>query len=114
MMLICLTACITVKAEDSIDKVISGFDSNGLWMNGIFSPISLPETAKPEEVIQAALLEYRKKDLPCVTLEIKKVKIESIGSRIEYMAARVKIQSTERVVLFRYEGEKIGWWSRTY
>lgn len=113
-MLICLTACITVKAEDSIDKVISGFDSNGLWMNGIFSPISLPETAKPEDVIQAALLEYQKKGLSCVTLEVRNMKIGNMGYRVEYMAARVKIDSTERVVLFKYKDKEIGWWSRVY
>jgi len=110
-MLICLTAYITVKAEDSIDKVVSELESHEHWRRGIFSPISLPETAKPEEVIQAALHQYRNQNLACVTLEIRKVKI---GNLIDYMAARVSIQSTEKVVLFRYEGEKIGWWSRIY
>lgn len=109
-----LPGCALTADRDPIKAVAAGFDTHGEWRNGIHSSILLPKSAKPEEIIRDALNTYRKKNFQFEVLEIRKIKIGHIGSRSEYMAARVKVQSTERVVLFTYEGEKSGWWSKVY
>jgi hypothetical protein len=92
--LLFLSACAIFGGGDAIDRRIGGFDRHGLWANGIFSPIRLPASSKPEEIIQAALEACGEKDAQWRILEIRKVKIGNLGSRIEYMAAIIKIQST--------------------
>jgi len=114
LLVVFISGCASASDRDPIKAVVAGFDNYGEWQNGIFSPILLPESAKPEEVIREALNRSGRKDFQFQVLEIRKIKVGSIGARVDYMAARVKIKSGEKVVLFRYFVEESSWWSRIY
>ena len=113
----CLAACGSHRAVDSIDRLVARMeDGKTIWLNGPYTPISLPADAELRAVVEAAIADYRKQGVVCAVLEVKDVEVRDgpAEKRIKCSAARVAIDSKERVVLFLYQGPKIGWWARVF
>ncbi|MFA5393731.1 MAG: hypothetical protein WC081_05575 [Candidatus Ratteibacteria bacterium] len=106
-----LVGCATIP--DPIDRLTANYSaSHGLWENGAFPILDLPETTLPEQVIKR-IFEMTGFDKGYVTnyriLKIRQVHIQ--GSLPDlYTAALVQTNFGEKIVLFKYEGS--GWWSR--
>jgi len=107
-----LVACASSPPHDPIKELSVHLEtSHTIWLNGIYQPIELPGGAPPERILEAYL-----HGTPYRTTEIRKVKIRNGIDRdpTECIAASVKIESREAVVLMKYDGEKIGWWVRLF
>jgi len=42
---------VTNLATNQIDRLVARLSSDGMWQNGLFKPVDLPQSASPEEVI---------------------------------------------------------------
>jgi hypothetical protein len=107
-----LVGCATTAA-DPIDQLVTRLSTppqSGLWQNGLFPIIKLPATASTNEVL-AKVLE-RQVDSYKV-LKIRQVHIPGNLPDL-YTAVLIQTSAGEKIVLFKYEGEAVGWWSRIY
>jgi hypothetical protein len=115
IVVLCLTSCAT--KPDPIDRLASDFSSShGLWENGAFPMLGLPATASTEEVV-AKTFKMTGFDKGHVTsykiLKIREIHIQ--GSLPDlYTAVLVQTDFGEKIVLFKYVGSSVGWWSRVY
>lgn len=110
-----LVGCATMP--DPIDRLVAGFSaSHGLWENGVFPVLGLSETVLPEQVIQRtfAMTGFEKGHVTSYKiLKIRQVHIPG-GLPDVYTAAIVRTDFGEKIVLFKYAGPTVGWWSRVY
>ena len=98
-----LVGCATIS--DPIDRLAVDYSaSHGLWENGMYPILGLPETALPEQVIKR-IFEMTGFDKGHVTnyriLKIRHVHIQ--GSLPDlYTTALVQTNFGEKIVLFKY------------
>jgi hypothetical protein len=111
-----LVGCAT--ASDPIDHLAADlFSTHGFWRNGLSQGIHLPETAKPEQVVEQffkiSYFEHGKVTNYTI-LKIRKVHIQYCEP--EYTAVLVQTNFGEKIVLFRYEPKSpdLGWWNRVF
>jgi len=102
--------------SDPIELLIKRLSKNPLWQNGEFPKIELPSTATIEQVA-SKVFQMISFDQGRVTsykiLQIKKVQISgSLPDR--YTTVLVQTNLGEKIVLLKYGGETLGWWSRVY
>ncbi len=102
---------------DPIDNLVTNLSSShGMWINGIAPIIELPETATTEQVVER-VFKMTGFDEGQVTrfkiLETRTVHIQGSVPDL-YTAVLVETKFGEKIVLLRYEGKTIGWWSRVY
>ncbi len=103
-------------AEDPIARLSEELSKNPLWINGEFPSIMLPATAKPEEVIKECfkMTGFARGHVTDFEIkEQKKIKIKG-GHPEGYSVARCESDLGGKIVLFRYESPKVGWWTRVY
>lgn len=98
------------KAEtDAIDRLIVRLERprDGMWVNGMWSTLALPQTAKPAELI--AGLKY----LQCEKIDESRA-IEIDGE--PFTAIRIEAAGGEKIVLLRYTNTSRGgeWAAREY
>jgi hypothetical protein len=100
---------------DPIDRLAARLASTPLWNNGLSPQIDLPPTAATDEVV-AAVFERVSFDQGRATRhETLRTKPVSIGGDPrEYVAVLVETNFGRKIVLLRYEGQSIGWWSRVF
>lgn len=109
----------------AIDDVVSRFDRNGLWRNGMFIPITEPETIDAKILAAKILTSYRKSGKELEILDAQDVNALKIGiSGMKAMHVRVtrtlmyptpsKEISEEWVIVYQFQGGTTGWWSRIY
>ena len=104
-----VAGCATTP--DPIDRLVAGFSSShGLWTRGLFPAIKLPGTASTDEVV-AKVLEGQ-----VASYKILKARPVHIQGSLPdlYTAVLVQTNVGEKIVLFRYDGETVGWWSRIF
>ena len=116
--------------SDPIATLVETLSASHLWRNGIFLSVELPATASADEVI-AGMFEKLSLDEGQVTryriLETRLVQIPKNlpytnipGVRTTetlpytYIAALVRTDYGDKIVLLKYRGPQIGWWSRVY
>ena len=97
-------------ATDPIDRLVSSLPSNGLWINGLFPKITLPDTANPSQVVAACMVNAHIERYSI--LAVRNVTIAGVSER--YVAALVDSNVGQKVVLLRYSSPDIGWWTRVY
>lgn len=110
-----LVGCATTS--NPIDHLVADFSaSHGLWENGMSPILGLPETALPEQVIKKTF-EMTGFDKGHVTsykiLKIRQVRIQGSLPDV-YTAVLVQTDFGEKIVLFKYVGPIVGWWSRVF
>lgn len=101
---------------DQIDDLVARLSNDHMWRNGAFPIINLSETASNVEVIaqcvkmtgfdQGHIKTYK-------IIEVRKVKIPG-PIPDDYFAALIDSDFGKKIILFRYEGPKSGWWTRVY
>lgn len=106
-----------IVMPDQIDQLVTELSSsNGLLMNEAYPILGLPETASTEEVVSKTfkMTSFDKGRVENYKiLQIRKVRIR--GSLPDlYTAVLVETTFGKKIVLFRYVGETVGWWSRVY
>ena len=109
----------TRVSKDVIDRLVERLSfSHGLWTNGVFPSLGLPETASTEQVV-ARVFEMTGFDGGNVKshqiVETRAVRID--GSMPEaYTAVLVDTDMGRKIVLLQYQGTQAGgmWWSRVY
>ena len=112
-----VTASPPAAVADPIDRLVADLlSSYGLWENGVFPILGLPETASTDEVV-AKTFKMTGFDKGQVTsykvLKIRQVHIR--GSLPDlYTAVLVQTDFGEKIVLLKYVGASVGWWSRVY
>jgi hypothetical protein len=116
-----LVGCATA-ASDPIDQLVTNLSASHLWENGMFPDIKLPATASTEEVVtkivaKTAFENAQHASVYNVTkfkiLKIRRVRIPG-SLPDQYTAVLIQTDFGERIVLFKYVGEAVGWWSRVY
>ncbi len=101
----------TAPAPDSIDRLVSRLSSlHGLWQNGLAPAIELPPTATAQEVVSKVLAGQ------VTSYKIVKIRSVRIPDSLPELHTAVIVETNdgEKIVLFRYEGQAFGWWSRIY
>src|SRR5208283_3130498 len=104
-----LVGCATTP--DPVDQLVIDFSSShGLWQKGLYPSIKLPATASIEEVVSEVL---ERQVASYKILRVRHVHIQ--GSLPDlYTAVIVQTNVGEKIVLLKYAGESVGWWSRIY
>jgi hypothetical protein len=90
--------------------------SRGLWLNGSYPILGLPASASADEVLarmfeMTSFAEGRVKQYRI--LETRLVQISGSPPNT-CIAALVRTELGDKIVLLRYEGTPMGWWSRVY
>jgi hypothetical protein len=108
---------VTKEEQDAYDagiaRITEKFDSSGLWTNGLSIPIDLPNSAKPEDVIDAAVNSAVLDSKAYRVLTIKPFTLDRLPGEIPATAALLQVGKSYQVVFFSRAGAK-GWWSRFY
>jgi hypothetical protein len=109
-----LAGCATTP--DPIDHLVADYTATrGMWMNGIYPRLDLPQTASQELVIRKAL-EMDSFGGDQLTggkiLKVRQIHIPPPIPEIEpaLFAALVQTKAGEKIVLFKFED--YDWWSR--
>ena len=108
-----LVGCATTP--DPIDRLVADYTATrGMWVNGIYPILDLPQTASQEQVIKRALEMHGfagEQEASCKILKVRHIHIPpSYPSDAGLFAALVQMKVGEKIVLFKYEGKD--WWSR--
>lgn len=86
-----------------------------MWNNGGFPKIDLPAFASNEDVIGAAFAGISFDEGKVTKYAIVDARRVRIGEDDRaYTAAIVDTNLGRKVVLLRYEGADVGWWSRVF
>ena len=103
--------------KDPIDQLTDHLNSQfGLWINGESPYIGLPPEATPEQVINQAikLTGFDQGQIKTYTIrEMRRVNLNEDGTN-KYSAILLDSDCGKKIILFRYEGERLGWWTRFY
>lgn len=101
---------------DPITRLVEKLAASHVWRNGMYPELMLPATASTDEVIarvfevtsfgQGRAKQYR-------ILETRLVQI-SESLPYTYIAALVRTELGDKIVLLKYEDPPTGWWSRVY
>jgi len=107
-----------VASADPIEQLVAELSAtHGMWENGDFPVLDLPQTASPEDVIKKrfsmGLLIREAAHYQILKIRQIHIPIAEIGSDL-YTAVVVRLDSGDKIVLIKYCGPKIGWWSRVY
>jgi hypothetical protein len=112
-----VAATPTATVSDPIERLVADFSASyGLWENGTFPMLGLPETASTDEVV-AKTFKMTGFDKGQVTsYKILKIRQAHIRGSLPdlYTAVLVQTDFGEKIVLFKYVGSSVGWWSRVY
>jgi hypothetical protein len=116
--------------SDPITTLVERLSASHLWKNGTFPILELPATASTDEVIarvfektslaEGRVTQYRILETRLVQIP-ESVPYPSIAAtRIQetlpytYIAALVRTDFGDKIVLLKYDDPRIGWWSRVY
>jgi len=101
------------RAEDAIDRLAKRLAAEPMWENGMFPRIALPETSTIDELVPAAFGRVsfdhgRARRRTIVASRSVRVGEES------YVAAIVDTDVGRKVLLARWRGPQVGWWTRVF
>ncbi len=104
-------------AADPIAELVARLSAtHGLWHNGMFLPVQLPADASNERVL-SRLFELSAFDAGRVSshhlLEARQIEIPGeVQGR--YTALLVQTNLGRKIVILKFIGPEVGWWSRIY
>ena len=103
--------------SDAIDNLVHKLnsDTSGLWVNGGYPNLELPEDAQPDQVVARAIQLTGFDEGPISRYDILEVRSVTLNTGMgNYSAALIDSNLGPKIILFRYEGKAIGWWTRFY
>jgi len=103
-----------VKEPDPIKQLMTKLSlSNGYWACGIFTPVDLPESASPANVIsQYCDSAYGDNSHRIIT--IRRVCIGISIPADYYTAVLIDTVYGRKIVLLQYQESNAGWWCKEY
>ena len=110
-----LASCAGTKATvpDQIDALVERLNATrGMWINGEYPDISLPSDAKPNEVLDHAILMFGFDQGHIKTYQIQEIREVQLDTET-YSAALVQSDLGKKVFLFKPERNN-RWWTRFY
>lgn len=120
-LLLCLVTYILIGCtpSDPIDRLVKEESSDPMFGNGMYFPITLPETTPPNQIAAMALNDTLTN---LVVLKIKNVIIsygkeqDMMPETTRYTAVLVGTRDGVKIVLAQYRSDKpvVGWWTRVY
>lgn len=101
---------------DPIDNLIATLAKQPLWQNGAYPIILLPQSATSPEVIDQCIKMVGFDQGHIKTYKIIEIREIDIPNSYppHHCAALIDSDLGGKIVLFRYENPKIGWWSRVF
>jgi hypothetical protein len=96
-----------------VDRLAGRLASSPLWENGLFPKIDLPPSADVGQIVAAVFGNGSSDHGRVMVPRIQRTRMVSIADR-EYQAAVVETNSGRKILLYRYQGPTIGWWTRIY
>jgi len=104
---------------DPIASLVERLSASRLWRNGMYPTLGLPETASTDDVIarvfeMTGFAEGRAKQYRILETRLVRISDEKNLPYYTYIAALVRTDLGDKIVLLKYEGPGTGWWSRVY
>jgi hypothetical protein len=101
---------------DPIARLVERLSASHVWRNGMYPELGLPATASTDKVIArvfelTSFEEGRAKQYRI--LETRLVQISEFRPGT-YIAALVRTEFGDKIVLLKYERQPMRWWSRVY
>lgn len=104
-------------APKPIDCLVDRLSSNGAWFNGYFPILGLPETVSTAQLVSKVFEMTGFADngrvRTCHISNVQRVHIKPFSPGL-YTAVLVQTDVGEKIVLLKYEGQTVGWWSRVF
>lgn len=104
------------EARASIERLVAWLSAHPLWENGLFPTLDLPPTASTEQVLSMI---FRVTSFDAGRVDEHRILYSreagipgSLPNR--YTAVLVATNQGQKIVLLRYTGRPVGWWSRVY
>jgi hypothetical protein len=98
--------------SDHIDNLVAKLSATGgLWQNGLYQPVPLPESAPSELLLKQILAMDHVTNYTILTM--RPVTIRG-GMPDVSIAALIRTGLSEKIVLFYFRGPGLGWWNRIY
>lgn len=126
----------SVAQGDPIARLVERLSVSHLWRSGPYPQLRLPATASTDEVIarvfaitslgEGRTTRYRILETRLVQIsegqaaqfgipETRRMQIQiAEGLPYTYIAALVRTEMGDKIVLLKYEDTRAGWWSRVY
>jgi len=103
---------------DPISKLESRINSakSSAWVNGISPKINLSQDAKPDQVLNEIfnVISFDKGRVTSFSIiEERSIELKSPGL-IKYKAVLVDTNLGKKIVIYKYDGKLLGWWSKTF
>ncbi len=120
LLILLFAGCATAPPatqRDPIDTLVQRLAStNGMFMNGLFSPLTFSSTTSPEQLVPATFqVEYvaNQKVGSFNILQARQVRIKDSPCDPVFTAVLVKTNLGRVIVLLQYDSS-FGWWNRVY
>jgi hypothetical protein len=95
----------------TIDGLVEHFSGGlGLWLNGLYPTLDLPEMTPPQAVLEAMFQLISFDEGRVTEFEILEERVVQIDEA-DYKALRLTTNQGPKIVLMRYGSE---WWTRVY
>jgi hypothetical protein len=96
--------------------VVSLSGTYGMWVNGMSPVINQPKNATADQLVPEALRPLvRFEHYQIIRIEkVEQVKIDPVIPNSNYMAALVHGNPSDKIVLFQYINERVGWYSKVF
>ena len=116
--MLCVLSAVGCSTVDPINALSARLMSSayGMWTNGPFPIIDLPESASVQEVLDKGVTMWGFDEGGITTYKVittRKVRLE-VGDMPEYTATLIDSNLGQKIFLMRYNGPKVGWWTRFY
>lgn len=116
--------------SDPIATLAERLSASPLWRNGHFADVKLPATASTDEVIAGMFEKLSLQEGQVSRFRVLETRLVRIPENVPYtnvpttrttqalhytyIAALVRTDYGDKIVLMKYEGPRVGWWSRVY
>jgi hypothetical protein len=120
--------------SDPITALVERLSASHVWKNGMYPILGLPATASTDEVIARVFEMTSFQEGPAKRYRILETRLLQIPDSLPYpspystiaavktsnslpytyIAALVRTDFGEKIVLLKYEDPRTGWWSRAY
>lgn len=102
--------------NDPITTLVEKLSASHVWQNGMYPILGLPATASTDEVIARVFEMTSFQEGRAKRYRILETRLVQISENLAYtyLAALVRTDFGDRIVLLKYGDSRTGWWSRVY
>jgi hypothetical protein len=114
--LLVFSGCRSASRVNDIQVLVKRLSASHMWSNGMFPVLGLPVSASIDQLVERVFEMTSFSAGPARDISIivaRKVRIPG-ALPDEYIAVSVSTDIGPMIVLLKYEGDRVGWWSRVY